>query len=80
MFQFYTRKPYNLVLLLGDNIYENGEIQLIREAFEIPFKDLLSANVKFRATLGNHDIRTNDGVDEIKYQPFHMDDRYFTFY
>nr|WP_263858081.1 metallophosphoesterase [Waterburya agarophytonicola] len=71
--------PFPLVLLTGDNIYEYGETAKIHDTFEIPYRDLLQQQVKFYAAIGNHDILTNNGVDEINYQDFNMQGRYYTF-
>ena len=36
--------------------------------------------MKFYAVLGNHDIvKSNNGLDQINYQPFKMSDRYYSF-
>ncbi len=41
---------------------------------------ILSENgVKFHACLGNHDIRTDNGVPQVKYPGFNMQGRYYTF-
>lgn len=71
--------PFPLVLLAGDNIYNNGEIEKISSVFEQPYQVLLKQGIKFYATLGNHDIRTNNGEDEIRYPGFNMQGRYYTF-
>ena len=71
--------PCSLVLLTGDNIYEYGEISKVHDTFEIPYRNLLQQQVKFYAAIGNHDILTNNGVDEINYQDFNMQGRYYTF-
>lgn len=71
--------PFQTVLLLGDNIYESGEISRIAEAFEQPYAELLQRDVKFYAVLGNHDFRTRQGEDEIAYPGYNMSDRYYTF-
>ena len=76
---FWATNPFPLVLLTGDNIYENGEIEKIKATFEIPYQKLLQQKVKFYAALGNHDIRINDGEDEIRYAGFNMGGRYYTF-
>ncbi len=71
--------PFPLVLLTGDNIYEYGEINKINRTFETPYQDLLQQQVEFYAAIGNHDILTNNGIDEINYQDFNMQGRYYTF-
>ncbi len=76
---YYLQHPFNFVILAGDNIYENGEIEKIEDVFEKPYKPLLEKEVKFYAILGNHDIRTNNGNQEIKYPGFNMQGRYYSF-
>ena len=71
--------PFQSVLLLGDNIYEHGEISRIEEVFEQPYAELLQRGVKFYAALGNHDFPTRQGKDEIAYPGYNMAGRYYTF-
>ena len=80
MWETYQQKPYDFVLMAGDNIYPDGEIKLVKAYFEEPYAPLLNKNVKFYAVLGNHDIiKTNNGLDQINYKPFNMGDRYYSF-
>ena len=66
---------FNLMLLVGDNLYGSERPQDFQVKFEIPYKPLLDAGVKFRAALGNHDSR-----EQAKYPKFGMDDqRYYSF-
>jgi hypothetical protein len=76
---YFNANPFPLALLTGDNIYEYGEITKIKPTFEIPYHDLLKQQVKFYAAIGNHDILTNNGVDQINYQKFNMQGRYYSF-
>ncbi|MEH2161503.1 MAG: metallophosphoesterase [Nostoc sp.] len=76
---YHKQNPYDLVVLAGDNIYNNGEIEKIGEVFERPYQLLLKQGVKFQACLGNHDIRTANGEPQIKYAGFNMKGRYYTF-
>jgi hypothetical protein len=71
--------PFPLLLLTGDNIYEFGEIAKINRTFEIPYQNLLRQKIQFYAAIGNHDVLTNNGIDEINYQDFNMQGRYYTF-
>ncbi|MEL6355198.1 MAG: metallophosphoesterase, partial [Cyanobacteria bacterium J06627_28] len=71
--------PFSLVLLAGDNIYDNGEIEKVEAAFERPYAELLQSDVKFYAALGNHDVRTRQGEDEIAYPGYNMAGRYYSF-
>lgn len=79
MADYHRRFPYNLALTVGDNIYNEGEIEKIQRVFEIPYGELLRRGVKFRATLGNHDIRTENGDPQVAYPGFNMDGRYYTY-
>jgi hypothetical protein len=79
MADYRAQNPYDLVTMCGDNIYDDGEIELIGEAFEEPYAKLLAQDVTFRACLGNHDVRTAQGVPQVKYDKFNMDDRYYTY-
>jgi hypothetical protein len=79
MSRYYRDRPYKLALLVGDNIYTNGEMEKINAVFERPYADLLKQGVEFRAALGNHDIRFQNGDLQVKYVPFHMTGRYYTY-
>jgi predicted MPP superfamily phosphohydrolase len=67
---------FDFVIMLGDNIYGGHEPRDFQRKFEIPYKPLLDAGVKFYASLGNHD----DPKLEPLYKPFNMNgERYYTF-
>jgi 3',5'-cyclic AMP phosphodiesterase CpdA len=66
---------FDMVLMLGDNIYGGHSPADYVKKFEQPYAPLLRAGVKFFATLGNH-----DAPDARNYAPFNMDgQRYYTF-
>ena len=66
---------YELVVLVGDNLYGSERPQDFKRKFEDPYKPLLDAGVKFYASLGNHDAR-----EQRFYKPFNMDGKlYYTF-
>ena len=79
MTQYHGQNPFDLAILAGDNIYNNGEFEKINAVFEQPYQPLLQQNVKFYACLGNHDIRTANGDLQVKYAAFNMQGRYYTF-
>ena len=79
MNSYFQQHPFSLILLTGDNIYPNGEIEKIGAAFESPYRFLRQRAVPFYAVLGNHDVRTNNGADEIRYPGLNMQGRYYTF-
>jgi hypothetical protein len=69
------RFPYEFVLMTGDNLYGPERPKDYKNKFEIPYKAMLDAGVKFYAALGNHD---DDG--QTQYKPFNMDGRkYYSF-
>lgn len=49
--------PYELVILVGGNLYGSERPQDYVNKFERPYQPLLAANVKFYAALGNQDDR-----------------------
>jgi hypothetical protein len=67
---------FDFVIMLGDNIYGGHKPKDLAQKFEIPYKPLLDAGVKFYASLGNHD----DPNIEPLYKGFNMGgERYYTF-
>jgi 3',5'-cyclic AMP phosphodiesterase CpdA len=60
--------PFEIVVLAGDNIYGSERPQDFANKFEVPYKPLLDAGVKFYASLGNHDAR-----EQRFYKLFNMD-------
>ncbi len=72
-------KPFEFVIMLGDNIYEKGEKEKIVSHFEEPYKELLADGVQFYASLGNHDIIK--GLEfQTNYKNFNMGGRrYYNF-
>ncbi len=73
----HQRRPVDLVVLGGDNIYPSGDLALVESTFLVPYAALLRARVPFHAVLGNHDIRTANGAPQVAYGPFGMKGRYY---
>jgi predicted MPP superfamily phosphohydrolase len=66
--------PYDMVTLVGDNLYGSERPQDFKQKFEVPYAPLLEAGVKFYASLGNHDAR-----EQRYYKLFNMDGKlYYT--
>jgi hypothetical protein len=63
MAAYHERFPYELVITLGDNLYGSQGPKDFERKFAIPYKPLLDRGVRFYATLGNHDRRTNRFYD-----------------
>jgi 3',5'-cyclic AMP phosphodiesterase CpdA len=71
----HDRFKYDTVITVGDNLYGSERPQDFQKKFEIPYKPLLDAGVKFYATLGNHDAR-----EQRSYKMFNMNgELYYTF-
>ena len=70
-----SRSPFDLVLMLGDNLYRRASPEVYASAFERPYAALLADDVKFVAVLGNH-----DSPESVSYPGWNMNgQRYFTF-
>jgi predicted phosphodiesterase len=75
MAKLYERFKMKLVITVGDNIYGADRPQDFRNKFEMPYKLLLDAGVKFYASLGNHDSR-----EQRYYKLFNMNGKlYYSF-
>lgn len=76
---FHTERPFDTVILLGDNIYPNGRASDLPKKFERPYAELLRRDVLFYAALGNHDVREGRQA-QINYKLFNMGGRsYYSF-
>jgi hypothetical protein len=66
---------FDLVIMLGDNMYGGQRPADFVRKFEQPYAPLLTAGVKFQAALGNHDRPEN-----VSYKLFNMNgQRYYTY-
>jgi 3',5'-cyclic AMP phosphodiesterase CpdA len=75
MGRVHSQFPFQLMITVGDNLYGGQRPVDFVKKFEAPYKSLLSAGVKFYASLGNHDSR-----QQSAYALFNMDGRtYYTF-
>jgi hypothetical protein len=75
MGRVHSQFPFQLMITVGDNLYGGQRPADFVKKFETPYKSLLSAGVKFYASLGNHDSR-----QQSAYASFNMDGRtYYTF-
>jgi hypothetical protein len=75
MVKLHGRFKYDLVVLVGDNLYGSERPQDFKAKFELPYKPLLDTGVKFYASLGNHDAR-----EQRFYKLFNMEGNlYYSF-
>ena len=73
--QYRQKVNFDFALMLGDNIYGSERPQDFLKKFELPYKPLLDAGVKFYAALGNHDT-----PNQRNYKLFNMGGKqYYTF-
>jgi hypothetical protein len=67
--------PFAFVIMLGDNIYGSDSPRDYQRKFEEPYRALLDGGVRFYASLGNHDDRS-----QRFYKLFNMNgELYYTF-
>ena len=67
--------PFDLVIMLGDNMYGGQRPADFVKKFEQPYAPLLDAGVKFQASLGNH-----DRPEQVGYKLYNMDgERYYAY-
>ena len=71
-----ARFPFELVIMLGDNLYGSQKPQDFLDKFERPYRALLNAGVRFYPALGNHD----DAAAQQVYPLFNLNgSRYYTY-
>ncbi len=74
--RYHQAVKFDFVIMLGDNVYGGHSAEDFKHKFEVPYKPLLDAGVKFYASLGNHDA---PNIERL-YKPFNMNgERYYTF-
>jgi 3',5'-cyclic AMP phosphodiesterase CpdA len=64
--------PFDLVMTAGDNIYDVGSPSDFEAKFYRPMACLLNNGAHFHASLGNHDVITDNGRAEIDEPRFGM--------
>lgn len=71
MWQWMQKNPFQLVLMLGDNIYGNTEVtgggspRYFHQKFDLQYERFQEKGVVFHAAIGNHDMQTNHAQGEI---------------
>lgn len=59
-------RGWDALVLLGDNIYENGDPARARSAVLDPFEEVLQPGVPLLAALGNHDADSGNGPAQLE--------------
>jgi len=75
MVAYRSKFPFDFVLMLGDNLIGSKDPIDYQNKFELPYKPLLDAGVKFYAVFGNHDIS-----NERFYKLFNMNGQQYYSY
>lgn len=57
--------PYDALVLLGDNVYPNGQVSRLDATVFRPFAPVL-AGAELLAVLGNHDVLRSDGSEMMR--------------
>jgi len=58
--------PYDVLLLLGDNVYPDGDPERIPQTVFEPFREVLDGKTTLLAVLGNHDVRSGHGDAQMR--------------
>jgi 3',5'-cyclic AMP phosphodiesterase CpdA len=58
-------EPYDLLLLLGDNVYPKGDPDRLPATVFEPFSETLDGGSELLAILGNHDVVRGHGDDQL---------------
>ena len=57
--------PYDVLLLLGDNVYPSGDPAKLPRTVYAPFGAVLEQGAELLAILGNHDVKATDGAAQL---------------
>jgi hypothetical protein len=63
----FAEKPFASALILGDNVYPNGEPDKFDQCIGRPYQPLRDAGVRFYPVLGNHDVHLSPGDAQLRY-------------
>ena len=74
----YWRQPYSLMLTTGDNVYFGDVAERAEEVIDKPYGPLFDAGVRFRPSVGNHDVDDPDDLPDTL-ATLGMPGRYYAF-
>ena len=60
-----TSDPFDGLILLGDNVYPNGDPDRLGATVFDPFEPVLSSGARLLPVLGNHDVRDGNGPGQV---------------
>jgi 3',5'-cyclic AMP phosphodiesterase CpdA len=58
--------PYDVLLLLGDNVYPAGDPAKLPDTVFVPFSKVLDSGAQLLAILGNHDVKTHHADAQMR--------------
>lgn len=61
-----VQRSFDALLLLGDNVYENGDPADVGVKVLEPFGPVLDGETQMLAVLGNHDVRNDNGAAQAE--------------
>lgn len=67
-----NKRPFDVVITTGDNVYPDGASKHFEDKFFTPMACLLDNGVEFHAVLGNHDVASLQGRAQIHHPKFGM--------
>jgi acid phosphatase len=79
MCNYRKKHPFEHVFTTGDNVYPDGDPADFVDAFLDPMSCLLSDDVDFHVSLGNHDVLTKNGLPQIRRDVFGIPNRNHVF-
>ncbi|MFM7068562.1 MAG: metallophosphoesterase family protein [Actinomycetes bacterium] len=59
-------EPYDVLLLLGDNVYPSGAVDRLPATVFRPFAPVLGSGTDLFAILGNHDVQRSNGEAQMR--------------
>ncbi len=72
----WERDPFDAIVLLGDNLYGDGQWEdILRDDFLEPFDPIIRLGIPFITALGNHDVRSGKREGEMNDPLFGMGGR-----
>ncbi len=67
MLERYEKTPFASALVLGDNVYEHGEVEKFHRILWRPYRHLYNKGIRFFPVLGNHDVHGTRGDEQLHY-------------
>ncbi|MDX2084854.1 MAG: metallophosphoesterase [Candidatus Melainabacteria bacterium] len=67
MLAFHQLTPFSMMLMLGDNIYPDGNVEKYgKDRLLLPYEPLRARSVQLHAVLGNHDVLWKNGAPMVR--------------